>query len=110
MGRRLVSHFLRQHTGPERSRDLSPLRGHHEEPQHRLLGDALLALRTASCERAWERWGHAERIEAEGLGHDALRSRTALVVIGWFSFLVGQLTELPLVPILLLLAIARVLP
>ena len=38
------------------------------------------ALRTASCERAWERWGHAERIEAEGLGHDALRSRTALVV------------------------------
>ena len=34
---------------------------------------------------------------------------TALVVIGWFLFLVGQLTELPLVSIPLL-AIARVLP
>ncbi len=34
---------------------------------------------------------------------------TALVTIGWFSFLVGQLTELPLVSIPLL-AIARVLP
>ena len=34
---------------------------------------------------------------------------TALVAIGWFSFLVGQLTELPLVSIPLL-AIARVLP
>ncbi len=34
---------------------------------------------------------------------------TALVVIGWFSFLVGQLTELPLATIPLL-AIARVLP
>ena len=33
----------------------------------------------------------------------------ALVVIGWFSFLVGQLAELPLVSIPLL-AIARVLP
>lgn len=34
---------------------------------------------------------------------------TALVAIGWFSFLVGQLSELPLVSIPLL-AIARVLP
>ena len=34
---------------------------------------------------------------------------TALVAVGWFSFLVGQLTELPLVSITLL-AIARVLP
>ena len=34
---------------------------------------------------------------------------TALVAIGWFSFLIGQLTELPLVSIPLL-AIARVLP
>ena len=34
---------------------------------------------------------------------------TALVVIGWISFLVGQLGEFPLVSILLL-AIARVLP
>ena len=34
---------------------------------------------------------------------------TALVAVGWFSFLVGQLTELSLVSILLL-AIARVLP
>ncbi len=34
---------------------------------------------------------------------------TALVAIGWFSFLAGQLTELPLVSIPLL-AIARVLP
>ena len=35
--------------------------------------------------------------------------RTALVAVGWLSFLVGQLTELSLVSILLL-AIARVLP
>ena len=34
---------------------------------------------------------------------------TALVVIGWFSFLAGQLTELPLFSIPLM-AIARVLP
>ena len=34
---------------------------------------------------------------------------TALVAIGWFSFLAGQLTELPLFSIPLL-AIARVLP
>lgn len=34
---------------------------------------------------------------------------TALVVIGWLSFLAGQLTEFPLVSIPLL-AIARVLP
>lgn len=34
---------------------------------------------------------------------------TALVVIGWLSFLVGQLTELPFVAVTLL-AIARVLP
>ena len=34
---------------------------------------------------------------------------TALVVIGWISFFVGQLTELPLGSIPLL-AIARVLP
>lgn len=34
---------------------------------------------------------------------------TALVVIGWLSFLVGQLMEFPLVSIPLL-AIARVLP
>ena len=34
---------------------------------------------------------------------------TALVVCGWLSFLVGQLTEHPLVSIPLL-AIARVLP
>ena len=34
---------------------------------------------------------------------------TALVVIGWISFLAGQLTEFPLVSIPLL-AIARVLP
>ena len=34
---------------------------------------------------------------------------TALVVIGWISFLVGQLVEFPLV-LILLLAIARVLP
>lgn len=34
---------------------------------------------------------------------------TALVALGWFSFLVGQLTELPLVSIPLSV-IARVLP
>ena len=84
-----------------------------------------------------------EKAEVSGhdavLGHDAMRSRTALavafilvfitkggiamvknvrkyaghttalVVIGWFLFLGGQLTELPLVS-MLLLAIARVLP
>ena len=35
--------------------------------------------------------------------------RTALVVFGWLSFLLGRLIELPVVSILLL-AIARVLP
>jgi len=41
------------------------------------------------------------------LSHPGLT--TALVVFGWFSFLVGLLTEHPLVSIPLL-AIARVLP
>ena len=46
------------------------------------------------------------------MGKTVLKSTghtTALVAIGWFSFLVGQLTELSCISIPLL-AIARVLP